>query len=300
MPEGPEILITTQYLMSKLKNKKILSIVIISGRYTHQKIKGYDVIKKSLPVKIKNIDSKGKFMWFELSNNNDTIYLLNTFGMTGRWSFKKSVQSRIKFIISSRSRKNKTRDLYFIDQRNFGTVEFADTIDVLENKLDKLAPDILKSNMSNHELFNHIKTFITKSRKDLNLVKLLMDQHALVSGIGNYLTAEILYDSQINPHRSLADLSENELKKLVYSMRKIPKLAYCDNITGYMDHFKNFMNSHAHKIKTGILPNYHPDIKNKKFSFNVYQSKFDPFGNKVQRDEIVKNRVIYWVPAVQS
>ena len=46
------------------------------------------------------------------------------------------------------------------------------------------------------------------------LVKVLMDQQALVSGIGNYLVAEILYDAKLNPHRELDKLSNKE--KLIW------------------------------------------------------------------------------------
>ena len=36
------------------------------------------MIKKNLPVKIKNINTKGKFLWFELENKNkEKIYLID-------------------------------------------------------------------------------------------------------------------------------------------------------------------------------------------------------------------------------
>ena len=68
-----------------------------------------------------------------------------------------------------------------------------------------------------------------------------MDQNDIVSGIGNYLSAEILYDAKISPHRQLDKLSNTEKKQLAHSMRKIVKLAYYDNKTGYMEHYIQFM-----------------------------------------------------------
>jgi DNA-formamidopyrimidine glycosylase len=301
MPEGPEILITCQYLTTKLKNKKIESIQILSGRYTHQKLKGLDLIH-SHPLTIGMINSKGKFMWMNLiDKHGKIIYMMNTFGMTGRWSFHKNASSRIKFVILSNTDPSKKYDLYYIDARNFGTIEFTINQQILQKKINKLAPDLLKTDMDDNDILRMIRLFTSTSKKDKNLVKVLMDQEAIVSGIGNYLVAEILYDAKLNPHRNLKDLSVTDMKTLAHSMRKIAKSAYYNNNSGYMDNFKIFMSTHSSKIDSGSFPNYHPDIKSKKnFVFKVYQQKQDPDGNEVEKDEIVKGRTIHWVKNVQK
>lgn len=301
MPEGPEILITCQYLKTKLKKKKIDSIQVLSGRYTHQNLKGLE-LTKSTPLTVDTIDSKGKFLWMKLvDKTGKSIYMMNTFGMTGRWSFRKNASSRLKIVIQSNTDPAKKYDLYFIDSRNFGTIEFTSNQQTLQKKIDKLAPDVLKTDMNDNDLVRLFRHFTSTSRKDKNLVKVLMDQEAIVSGIGNYLVAEILYDAKLDPHRSLTNLSDDEMKALAHSIRKIVKSAYYNNNSGYMEHFKLFMKTHSSRIDSGVFPNYHPDIKsNKKFSFKVYQQKQDPNGNDVENDEIVKDRTIHWVKAVQK
>jgi formamidopyrimidine-DNA glycosylase len=241
-------------------------------------------------------------MWMDLIDpNGEHLYLLNTYGLTGRWSFNKTNSSRIEFVIQSKSDSNKKYYLYYNDQRNFGTIEFTQNIDILNKKLNKLAPDILQSNLSTDEIVNLFKKLIKKGKRDKNLVKVLMNQELVVSGIGNYLVAEILYDAKLNPHRSLTDLSNTELERLAYSIRKIAKQAYYNNTSGYMDYFKTFMTTHADKIDKNIFPNYHTDIPaNEPFQFKVYQLKHDHLGNKVHNDEIVKGRTIHWVPDVQK
>jgi DNA-formamidopyrimidine glycosylase len=301
MPEGPEIVITTQYLTTKIKKKKIKSIEVVSGRYTHETLKGLKLTKNT-PLTIKSIDSKGKFMWMEfVDNDGKTIYMLNTFGLTGHWSFHEEANSRVKFVIESATDSSKTYTLYFIDQRNFGTMEFTDNEQLLKTKLKKLAPDVLKTTMTDDDLVEMIKNYNAKTKKDKNLVKVLMDQNAIVSGIGNYLVAEILYDAKLNPHRSLDSLSNSEIETLAHSIRKIVKYAYYDNDTGYMDHFKDFMKTHAARIDKGIFPNYHPDIKaNEGFKFKVYLKDKDPHGNNVEKDRILKDRTIHWVKNIQK
>ena len=301
MPEGPEIIITAQYLKSKLKKKKIISIIVLSGRYTHQTLKGLEHTKKTTLI-VDNVDSKGKFLWMTLiDKNGKMIYMMNTLGMTGRWSFHNDASSRIKIVIRSNTNLTKKYNLYYIDPRNFGTIEFTTNNDLLLKKLNKLAPDVLKTYMNDNDLTKMIKQFIWTSKKDKNLVKALMDQEAIISGIGNYLVAEILYDAKLNPHRSLKDLIDIEIITLAHSIRKISKMAYYNNTSGYMNNFKSFMKTHSERIDSGIFPNYHSDIKtNEKYTFKVYQQQKDPNGNDVENDKIIKNRTIHWVKAIQK
>ena len=74
--------------------------------------------------------------------------MLNTFGMSGRWSFTHDSNARLVFTIKSNTSSKKKDMLYYIDQRNFGTVEFTSNYDILRKKIDSLAPDALKTNMT--------------------------------------------------------------------------------------------------------------------------------------------------------
>ena len=273
MPEAPEIIITAQYLLSKIKNNKLTNIDVISGRYTHQELLGYENL--SYPYKIKNIFTKGKFLWIELSKNT---YIFITFGMTGSFSFTPSKNTRIQFTINNKK-------LNYIDPRNFGTIEFTTDKNKLLQKLNKLAPDVLQTIITDDEIADRIIKF-NQTRKNKNLVKVLMDQSLIVSGIGNYLCAEILYDAKLNPHRDTRSLTPKEILILARSIRKITKYAYFDNTTDYIDY-------------KGNLIDFHPDILVKPFSLQVYQQQYDKYNNKIVRDEIIKGRIIHWVPEIQ-
>lgn len=300
MPEGPEVTITVQYLKSKLKNKYITSYKVLSGRYTKNEIKGKEYFKRKT-YRIVDIDSRGKLIWFTLQEKGkkNKIYMTSTLGLTGMWGFFKNKSSRIKFNIVTRRKKK--YNLYYSDQVNYGEIRFYDDKNELDTRIKTLAPDILKDSLSTQDIINRINDLVKNSRKNLNLVKILMDQKTLVSGIGNYLVAEILYHAKLNPHRSLKELSKKEIKHLAYSMRYITKTSYYDNKTGYMKNYLEFMKEHPEKIDKRIFPNYHPDIKtnNKEFVFNVYKQKYDTKGNKVKVDNIIKSRKIHWIPSIQ-
>lgn len=162
MPEGPEVIITTQYLMSKINHAEILSIKILSGRYLHTPIKGLN--KLQFPLEIKMINSKGKLLWFELESiQTDKIYyLMNTLGLTGEWSFKKSSYSRIMFEIK---KNDKIIELFYHDKLKFGTFEVIDNETMFNKRVNKLAPDVLKTDFTPEELVQLIEQFIQHTKK---------------------------------------------------------------------------------------------------------------------------------------
>jgi formamidopyrimidine-DNA glycosylase len=303
MPEGPEVVIATQYLKTKVIGKTIESVKVISGKYQRLTLNGIEHFKRGRKYKIIDIETKGKFLWFELEDtkSHQNFYIANTFGMTGRWGFYKSGSARVRFKLCC-EKKNKRYNLYFTDQRNFGNIDIYDNYEDLEKRINKLAPDILTGGLSDQDVLDLINTFNKKSKKDKTLYKILMDQNAIISGVGNYLSAEILYDAKLRPQRKLDKLSLVEKKRLAHSMRKIVKHSYYDNKTGYMQHYIQFMENHPVKVDKRIFPNYHPDIKiDTPFEFKVYGQDADPDGNKVESDDtIIKGRSIHWVPKVQK
>ncbi|CAH6421232.1 Formamidopyrimidine-DNA glycosylase [uncultured virus] len=311
MPEVVEVFFTAIYLNNKLKNKQIREINILKGRYTKQHLNGLSSFKKNLPLKIKKIQSKGKFLWFELSGKNGNYYILNTLGMTGEWGFQKNENSNISFNIEDPN-SNKVK-LYFTDYRNFGTVILTKNVKKLEAKKNKLAPDFLTDSFDNEEFYQRIKNFITKKNEinqikaNKNIVSVLMDQTALGSGIGSYLAQEQLFKAKISPHKKLIEFyNDKKLSdQLAYSIKYIIKLAYLTATIGYMEHLnpnmKNFIERFRAKIKNNPKNkyNFHPeiDINNDVFSFKIYRQKLDPIGNKVLTDKtLVKGRTIYYSP----
>lgn len=303
MPELCEVIFLSMFLYKKLKNKELNNIKVLKGRYTHQKLNGLEEIKKVFPLRITKIDSKGKFLWFEFKDkNNEKWYLLNTLGLTGYWdNDSEDVSNRIEFEFDH----NRNKIIYyFVDQRNFGTLEFTKDEKILNNKLNKLAPDFLKEEL-NYDILKERINKLSNKKQDKEIVKILMSQdqnEALGSGLGNYLTAEILYKAKISPYRKLNSLSESEIKNLTDSIKYLTKQCYINNKTGYMEQFdEKTLEKHYNKVKKGKYPNYHPDVKIKDdFEFNVYGLKKDPKGNTVSADKIIPGRTTYWVPNIQK
>ena len=320
MPEVVEVCLTALWLNEKLSNKKLTKVTILGGRYSRHPLIGLDFINKYQPFTINKIDSKGKLLWFELTDQkNKHYYILNRFGLEGEWSFTKQEHSGLQFTIIDDS--NKELNAFFIDPRNFGTVEIINDQKKLNKELGKLGPDFLKTSFTSQEFYDRITKYITRNGKSIvstrgnkEIIKVLMDQTisgGLGSGLGNYLSVEILYDCKISPHKKMSDIYND--KQLVYnlanSIKYIIKLSYLNANIGYLEHLDSDMASFIQKLRKEIIDNknhennYHPSVilsENDKFTFRVYRQKKDPDGNPIKADKIIATRTTYWSPAVQN
>jgi len=278
MPEGPEIAFSA-YVLKKLFTGYNVSYI----KSTKFKINNTFTTN----VKIKNIDSKGKILWIHLSNNK---YLLFLFGMTGEIVLER--EKYVKLII--KVRKNKVNQkIYFIDPRNFGHVYYINE-DELNIKLNSLAPDFLKSSYTGNSIYTRLLKYITSpTRKNKTIYEILMDQTILGSGIGNYLSNEILYRANISPYTKLKDIDKSLCNKLVNVIKYVIKLSFYHNKLGYMNTIKQYFKYRKNKD----FPKYQSKtkLKDKTFKYTIYRQKTDPQGNPVKIARI-KGRTVYYVP----
>lgn len=291
MPEAPEIALTAEILCKYLCNNTLSKISFETGRYTKAPPVGYKEFQKLMDkksMKLVKIDTVGKFIWFDFSyKEKDDIkhyYMWNTLGLTGLWTLYRPKTCRVKFVF--RDSDDKKVCAYYSDSRNFGTFKFTDDKTALKKKVEGLKPDLLKDDFDLADIRKY----------KYPVVKILMDQDRVGSGLGNYLVAEALYRAKLNPHTLGSDLTDKQIEDLIYAIKYTTKLAYEHNEIGYMIN----LDKEGSKLKK---QNYHPEIKLKKndeFEFQVYRRKEDLLGNPVKGDTIIKGRTTYWVPKVQK
>ena len=111
------------------------------------------------------------------------------------------------------------KNLIFTDFRNFGTLTFTNDPQILDYELNKLAPDITDKTTTFKIIYERVND-LTLSQKKQRLEDIIIDQRIIVSGIGNYLKAEILYDAKINPLRKVNNLSKDEWLTIYNSTKK--------------------------------------------------------------------------------
>jgi formamidopyrimidine-DNA glycosylase len=264
MTEGPE----TYFYYTILKHligKKIVKLKILTKRYRN---KDFLKLQRSLPLKIIDIDIKGKNIWFKFENG---MIMYVTHGMSGSWSFKgdetrilnKYSIHRIVFEIDNEE------TLYFNDWNNIATIRIFYNDDELNEKLDDLGPCIF-GKVSYKDFYERFE-----KKKDKEIAILLLDQ-SIIAGVGNYLRADILWKSRLSPYRKYSDLTENEKRRLYKYTNDIP-----------MFHYK-FMKKYGE-----VFP---PERIN---TFMIYRKNKDKYGNKVKKD-LLNGRSIYWVSTLQK
>lgn len=304
MPEVVEVFMTTLYLKHYLLNKKVKNIKILGGRYKRHRLNGLSTILENVPLTIRDINSKGKFIWFVLYGNNKEYYMLNTLGLEGGWSFQKSEYCHIEFDIEGTDVNH--QHLYFYDSRNFGTMEFDSDRNKLDYKLNELGEDLLRTSFTEQEFRNRLGYLIGKKKGDTEIIKILMSQKkksGIGSGIGNYLSVESLYKAKISPYKKIIDIY-NDAKlcsKLSKSIKYIIKLSFMTAEVGYVEDLDPDMIEWIKSMRKSTY-HIHPDIdiKDNIFVFNVYRRKKDSKGNDVVGDKIIKGRTTYWCPVVQK
>lgn len=288
MPEGPEVTVIAKGLNDLLKDTYIVNFEYNEkSRYRTKKPDGYNLFTESIEtinntknnkgVKIISIKNKGKFIYWTFNNG---YYLMQTLGLSGGW-FKDERRSTGCILYFKRWNNDiEFNKLYYDDQRRFGTMKFTNDKSVLDKKLKEIGPDVLNEKFEFTEWQK-----IIKQKKLMNkpIFKVITDQK-IISGIGNYLKAEILYRARLSPHRLVKDIADSEIALLYKSIKTCITESY--SIGGVS--IQNYSDIEGNDGKYGL-------------ELLVYRKKKDKHGNTVKPEKIgTDSQTTYWVPAIQK
>lgn len=268
MPEGPEVRRMAQDLASEVSERTLVSIKVLSGRYTKKDIEGLTEINSVLPTKMIGAGCHGKFIYVLTSSGHN---VWNTLGMTGRWSRELTKHSRVAFEVEGE------KPIYFEDVRNFGTLKFVYGKHKLLKKLKSLGPDLLAQDIDEDFFVARLRT---KNHKPVTST--LMDQK-IFSGIGNYVKAEALWLSEIDPRLNVQDISDKKLKILCKAVKNVLRESYNTGGATFRSH-KNFsgeQGEYSHR-------------------FLCYGRKIDAEGNEVRKIKTPDGRTTHWAPKKQG
>ncbi|MFL5784707.1 MAG: Fpg/Nei family DNA glycosylase [Bacteriovoracaceae bacterium] len=238
MPELPEVETYRKQIEKKFKNKKITGVTaspdkVIFGLSTSAQIK-----KAFLGHKIKKAGRKGKYMWLELDQKPWPVFHL---GMTGSYILADKIPEKaksIKLILEF----DDGSVLVFKDPRRFGRM-FLVKDPFQSYPLGGLGPDALAETPS----LKNLKVMF--EGRSAPIKALLMDQ-SLISGIGNYMADEILFQARIDPRRKAGSLTSQELSRIRSKIISVSKIAVKANADS--DKFpKNWLFHHRWGKKAG-------------------------------------------------
>jgi DNA-formamidopyrimidine glycosylase len=300
MPEVIEVRTYADFIKDKVLNKTLQDVVIQNGRYKNKgPFEHYKELLKELPLKIKDVESKGKFMYIELSNG---MFLGFTLGLSGGWFYRTSGSKSLihgldfssKYSLENKEKyegyfqkalthinvefKTSVGDLLFYDTLSYGTIKVFKNEDEIEKKLNSIGVDIMDEELT-FDLFR--ERIYLKKNLQKPIGNVIVDQKT-ISGVGNYLRSDALWMAKISPFRKVNDIDEKELKTLYHDLRAL--------IWGQYDRKGGLKMKFI--VESDKLP------QDYKRDFFVYQEEKDVFGKKVVKEELYEGsqvRYIYWV-----
>lgn len=292
MPEGPEVAFAARKLSELLVGAEYVQLQMVSGSYKTKKDALHDSFrtgatrlnrisaKSGTKLQFSRVGSKGKYLYFELQSliqdiasgnwqSKGYIYIGTHFMMTGRWLIEPAEHTRVKLVWQKPNSNNgKNHTLYYDDTRDFGQLAILSRSS-LEQILSDLGPDILAKSTS----FKVFRDALEPAARSM-IASAIKDQK-YISGIGNYMRADILYLAKIAPKRKIASLNDDEWRELYSASRKVARDSLAANGTA------------AYNPSSG---HYKPI---------VYGASKDPQGRPVSKMSI-GGQTLYWVPAVQK
>lgn len=280
MPEGPEVKTIVDQL-----NIEIVDQYLIDIMWTNESKHGKDLDYQSLmlPMKIISVECKGKMIFFKLIRDDYISYIYCHLNMTGKWSVKPKTKSYLWFEIGQFNDSGYPnigrilKKIYFTDVRKMAKLIVMDESQYF-TKLNSVGPDLLSDDVSFDQWYIKLQQPGPRT-KSTNITKFLMKQEYF-SGIGNYLKAEILYESKISPYRETDDISYDEAKILFDNIIKIIKLSY----------------EHGGKTLSDFVDMYNNEGT---FECKVYGRDISIDNYKVIKDETPDKRTTHWCPDCQ-
>jgi formamidopyrimidine-DNA glycosylase len=262
MPEGPEAAYCAS-VIAALQGRSLTGVDILKGRYVkHGPPANYAAFVKALPLPLTSVYKKGKVLFLEFG----PWTIISRLGLTGWWyttaapSWRKEVQSLVFQFDGAH--------LTYSDPLSYGTLTFTTDRAVVQEALDELAPDVTDP----HTTLAIFKARLPKATGTKAVEELIVDQHRLLSGIGNYMKAEVLYEAGIAPMRKAATMTEQDWAAV----------------------FKA-----AKKVAARILKVLDTDLDGYDDAMAVYGKKEDPEGRPVETYVNGQKRKTYWVPGKQ-
>ena len=221
MPELPEVEVVRQSLNKKIKQKKVVKVIVRNRNLRFKLPLNFSSFLKNL--KIIKVDRFSKYLIFSLSNRS---YFLLHLGMSGTvhliYKYKKNFLTNTSFYsYPKKPDKHNHVEIFFDnlklvynDPRRFGFFQIIYNDKLLKKRFNHLGPEPFHSEFNLKYIISYFKG------KEKNIKNFLLDQ-SFVSGVGNIYASEILFLSKIKPDRKARLLNKKNVKKIIVSSRKI-------------------------------------------------------------------------------
>jgi formamidopyrimidine-DNA glycosylase len=227
-----------------------------------------EVCRGLMGQRVENLERRGKYLIFHLSNSRSLIMHLRMTGSLLLNPKEADRYTRAVFHLSNGHR------LVFRDRRRLGLIRLVDDADAV---IGKLGPEPLDENFTAGILAEGLR------RHHIPIKAALIDQR-VVAGIGNMYADEALFAAGIHPLKKADALSPEEVQTLYQSIRRVLGAA---------------IGSKGASVDTYVRPE--GELGTAHFDFKVAHKGGEPCpvcGGAIERC-VVQNRGSYFCPSCQ-
>ncbi|KAG2328259.1 hypothetical protein Bca4012_037296 [Brassica carinata] len=222
MPELPEVEAARRAIEDNCLGKKINRVIIADDTKVIDGISPSDFQNSILGKTIVSARRKGKNLWLELDSPPFPSF---QFGMAGAIYIKGVAVTTYKRSAVKESDEWPSKyskffvelddglELSFTDKRRFAKVRLLDN-PVSVRPISELGPDALL------EPFTVDQFAKSLAKKKITIKPLLLDQ-GFISGIGNWIADEVLYQARIHPLQAASSLSKEQCEALHTSIKEV-------------------------------------------------------------------------------
>lgn len=220
MPELPEVETIRRYLATALPGRPIDEVLHLDSRMVKRSPLDGPAIQRLLAGEtFLEIEREGKFLLLRVSSGDALLLHL---GMSGR------------LVVESREAQRAPhthlvvrlgdQDLRLVDPRRFGRIAWVAKGDGLSLGIDPLSPKFTREQLK------------SRLQGRAVAVKSALLNQSLIAGLGNIYADEALFYSRIHPARPAGLLTDEELGRLVRSIRRVLRISLEHRGTSFSDY----------------------------------------------------------------
>lgn len=225
MPELPEVETVCRVIRRALSGKRITRVEVVPDSIVFSGVAPAAIERAFERRTVSSVGRRGKYFWLAFAEPGPTVF--GHLGMSG-WVRELATegtrlhghgrapfddeQGRARFLKLALQ----TRDgsgIVLTDPRRLGRIWLGDSPES-DRRIERLGRDAYDDLPSPAELR------VLFGRRRIAIKAVLLDQSAL-SGIGNWIADEVLYQSRLSPKRSAASLTPSEVTRLRRAIRAV-------------------------------------------------------------------------------
>ncbi|GAB3984260.1 bifunctional DNA-formamidopyrimidine glycosylase/DNA-(apurinic or apyrimidinic site) lyase [Actinoallomurus acanthiterrae] len=276
MPELPEVEVVRRGVERWVVGRTVRSAEVLHPRAARRHVEGpADLAVRMTGRTVTAARRRGKYLWLPVG---DDEALLAHLGMSGQLIVDDPERPPEKHLRARFTFADGGPDLRFIDQRTFGHLMLAPTVDDVPEPIAHIAPDPLEDAFDEETFYRALR------RRHTGVKRALLDQ-SLISGVGNIYADEALWLARLHWARPTETLTRPEVTRLLTGVREVMAAALKAGGTSFDSLYVNVNGESGYFER----------------SLNVYGRRDEPCarcGGPIRRDAFM-NRSSFTCPTCQ-